>query len=129
MKECFFWKIHIFVYHSQILSNNVRIIGRVFSTELSKGYSRCQNEPLEWKTFSKKKIFIMFSGLWLENLRICSVSFRQLWQNCIYVSIGMFWSKEMISERDVIFREFNGKILDLRWSYSAGLSKQHSKGP
>ena len=71
----------------------------------------------------------MFSGLWLENVRISSVSFRQLWQNCIYVSIGMFWGKQLISERDVLFREFYWKISDLRWSFSAGLSKQHSKCP
>ena len=35
----------------------------------------------------------------------------------------------MISESDVFSREFNWKILDLRWSFSAGLSKQHSKCP
>ena len=71
----------------------------------------------------------MFSGLWIVNVRISSVSFRQLWQNCIYVSIGMFWGKQMISERDVFFREFRWKILDLRCSFFAGLSKQHSKCP
>ena len=71
----------------------------------------------------------MFSGLWLEGVRISSASFRQLWQNCIYVSIGMFWGKQMISERDVFFREFSWKILDLRWRFSACLSKQHSKCP
>ena len=71
----------------------------------------------------------MFSGLWLENVRISSVSFRQLWQNCIYVSLGLFWGKQMISERDVFFRDFSWKILDLRWNFSAGLSKQHSKCP
>ena len=71
----------------------------------------------------------MFSGLWLENVRISSVSFRQLWKDCIYVSIGMFWGKQMISERDVFFGEFNWKMLDLRWSFSAGLSKQLSKCP
>ena len=71
----------------------------------------------------------MFFGLWLENVRILSVSFRQLWQNCIYVSIGKFWAKQMISERDVLFREFNWNILDLRWSFCARLSKQHSKCP
>ena len=61
--------------------------------------------------------FVMFFGLWLENVRISSVSFRQLWQNCIYVSIGMFWGKQLISERDVFFREFYWKILVLRWNY------------
>ena len=71
----------------------------------------------------------MVSELWLENVRISSVSFRQLWHNCIYVSIGVFWGKQMISERDVFFREFNWKNLDLRSSFSAGLSKQHSKCP
>ena len=71
----------------------------------------------------------MFSGLWLENMRISSVSFRQLWKDCIYVSKRMFWGKQMISERDVFFGEFNWKILDLRWSFSTGLSKQHSKCP
>ena len=71
----------------------------------------------------------MFFGLWLENVRILSVSFRQLWQNCIYVSIGKFWAKQMISERDVLFREFNWKFLPLRWIFSAGLSKQLSKCP
>ena len=71
----------------------------------------------------------MFSGLWLENVRFSSISFRQLWKDCIYVSIGMFWGKQMISERDVFFGEFNWKILDLRWSFSTGLSKQHSKCP
>ena len=71
----------------------------------------------------------MFFGLWLQNGRISSASFRQLWQNCIYGSIGMFWGKQMISERDVFFREFNWKFLDLRWSFSAGLSKQLSKCP
>ena len=62
-------------------------------------------------------------------MRILSVSFRQLWQNCIYVSIGMFWGKQMISERDVFFREFNWKTLDHRRSFSAALSKKHSKCP
>ena len=81
------------------------------------------------KKFSKKNFSSLFSELWLENVRISSVSFRQLWQNCIYVSIGIFWGKQMISERDVFFREFSWKILDLRWSFSAGLSKQHSKCP
>ena len=71
----------------------------------------------------------MLFGLWLENVRISSLSFRQLWQNCIYVSMGKFWAKQMISERDAFFREFNWNILDLRWSFSAGLSKQHSKCP
>ena len=71
----------------------------------------------------------MLFGLWLENVRISSLSFRQLWQNCIYVSMGKFWAKQMISERDVFFREFNWNNLDLRLSFSAGLSKQHSKCP
>ena len=65
----------------------------------------------------RKKNFIYFSGLWLENVRISSVSFRQLWQNCIYVSIGMFWGKQMISERDVFFREFFWSFLDFRWIF------------
>ena len=38
-------------------------------------------------------------------------------------------TKLMIFERDVFFGEFNWKILDLRWSFSTGLSKQHSKCP
>ena len=84
---------------------------------------------LRVKKFFEKKVFHHVSGLWLANVRISSVSFRQLWQNCNYVSIGMFWGKQMISERDVFFREFSWKILDLRWSFSAGLSKQHSKCP
>ena len=92
-------------------------------------YSTCQNEHLEWKTFSKEKFSSLFSGLWLENVGISSVSFRQLWQNGIYVSIGLFWGKQMISERDVFFREFNWKILDHRRCFSAALSKQHSKCP
>ena len=71
----------------------------------------------------------MFSGLWLENVRILSVSFRQLSQNCIYVSKGTFWGKQVISEKDVFFRDFNWRILDLQWSFSAGLSKRHSKCP
>ena len=71
----------------------------------------------------------MLFGLWLENVRISSLSFRQLWQNCIYVSMGKFWAKQMVSERDVFFREFNWNNLDLRLSFSAGLSKQHSKCP
>ena len=71
----------------------------------------------------------MFPGLWLKYVRISWVSFRQLWQNCIYVSIWMLWRKQMLSERDVFFREFNWNILNLRWSFSAGLSKQHSKCP
>ena len=71
----------------------------------------------------------MFSGLWLENVRISSVSFRQLWQNCIYVSIGMFWRKQKTCERDVLSPKFKWKILDLRCSFSAGLSKQHSNCP
>ena len=84
---------------------------------------------LRVKKFFEKKVFHHVSGLWLANVRISSVSFRQLWQNCNYVSIGMFWGKQMISESDVFFREFSWKILDLRWSFSAGLSKQHSKCP
>ena len=84
---------------------------------------------LRVKNFSRKKFFINFSGLWLENVRISSVSLRQLWQNCNYVSIGMFWRKQMISERDVLSRQFKWKNLDLRWSFSTGLSKQHSKCP
>ena len=71
----------------------------------------------------------MFSGLWLQNVRISSVSFRQLSQNCIYVSKGIFWGKQVISEKDVFFRDFNWRILDLQWSFSAGLSKRHSKCP
>ena len=84
---------------------------------------------LRLKNFSKKKFFILFSGLSLENVRILSVSFRQLSQNCIYVSKGTFWGKQVISEKDVFFRDFNWRILDLQWSFSAGLSKRHSKCP
>ena len=106
LKESFFSeKAHICLSKSQILSKNVRVFGKVFSTELSELYSRCQIEHLEWKFFTKKNIFILFSGLWSEKLRILSVSFHQLQQNCIiYVYIGMFSGKIMIADRDVIFR-------------------------
>ena len=77
-KNVFFWKNHTLVYHSQFLSQNVRLFGRVFSAELSKLHSTCQIEQFEWKTFRKTKFFILFSGLWSENVQILSVSFHQL---------------------------------------------------
>ena len=109
LKECFFLEKP----HTCLSFSN-------FERKLSVNWLRCFSRTvrivfyvskwtLRMKNFFKKNISSLFSGLWLEIVRISSVSFRQLWQNCIYVSIGMFWGKQMISERDVFFREFSWK--------------------
>ena len=55
----------------------------------------------------------MFFGLWLENVRILSVSFRQLWQNCIYVSIGLFWGNRWFLK--VMY--FPGSLIEKFWTF------------
>ena len=129
LKECFFSGKTTHLLSFSNFEQKRQLFGSDFSTELWELYFTCQNEHLDRKFFSKKKFIILFSGLSLENVRILSVSFRQLSQNCIYVSKGTFWGKQVISEKDVFFRDFNWRILDLQWSFSAGLSKRLSKCP
>ena len=114
LEECFFsGKNHTLVYHSQTLSENVRLIGEYVSAELSELYSTSQTEHVEWQFFSKWKFSKLFSRLWLENVRILFASYRQFYQNCLYVSIGMIWGNEKISETDVILLGVHLKTFEL----------------
>ena len=129
LKKCFFLEKP----HTCLSFSNFE---RKFSVNLLRCFSRTvrivfyvSKWTLRMKNFFIKNFFLIVFWTPTRKRAVSSVSFRQLWQNCNYVSIGMFWGKQMISERDVFFREFSWKILDLRWSFSAGLSKQHSKCP